>query len=278
MHTMWKGSISFGLVNIPIKMFAATENKDVKFRYLHKECHTPIKYVRMCPVCDRELEWNEIVKGYEYQTGEFVLFEDEELEELSPQHTKTINILDFVDLKEIDPIYFDKSYYLSPEDTGGKAYALLRKAMQNTGKIAVAHVMIRTTQTLCVIRTFEDYLVMESIFYPDEVRSTTLLPQAPAAEVDEKELQMAVQLINSLVTPFKPEQYKDEYRERLQVAIDAKIQGQELHTPHVPQQERIHDLMKALQESISMSQNRPEQQEETAKAETAPRKRRRKAE
>ncbi|MGZ4135575.1 MAG: non-homologous end joining protein Ku, partial [Tumebacillaceae bacterium] len=166
MHTMWKGSISFGLVNIPVKMFAATEDKDIRFKYLHGECKTPVKNIRTCPTCDRQIEWSEVVKGYEYQPGQYVLMDDEEFEKIAPQRSKTIDILHFVDLKEIDPIYFNKSYYLSPEETGSKAYALLRKAMRDTGRIAVAKMILRSSQSLAVVRTYGDVLVMESIYYP----------------------------------------------------------------------------------------------------------------
>jgi DNA end-binding protein Ku len=267
MHTMWKGSISFGLVNVPIKMYAATENKDVTFRYLHKECHTPIKYVRMCPNCNREVEWDEIVKGYEYQPGQYILFEEEELKELAPGKEKTINIVEFVDLKEIDPIFFDKSYYLVSDETGNKAYSLLRNAMRETGKIAVARMTLRTKQNLCVIRCYENVLVLESIFYPDEVRSTALLPQLPEVSIEEKEMQMATQLIEQLSVPFDPTKYTDDYRNRLLEAIEAKVQGQEIEVTPEPAQGRVVDLMKVLQESLQQTRGRkPEDQSQWQKA------------
>jgi DNA end-binding protein Ku len=256
MHTMWKGSISFGLVNVPIRMYAATENKDITFRYLHKECHTPIKYVRTCPTCNREVEWEEIVKGYEYQPGQYILFDEDELKELAPEKEKTINIVEFVDLKEIDPIYFDKSYYLVADETGGKAYTLLRNAMRETGKIAVARMTLRTRQNLCVLRCYENVLLLESIFYPDEVRSVTLLPQMPEVTVDEKEMQMATQLIEQLSVPFDPAKYTDEYRHRLLAAIEAKVQGKQIEVPPEPAQARVVDLMKVLQESLQATRSR----------------------
>lgn len=254
MHTMWKGSISFGLVNVPVKMFAATEDKDVKFKYLHAECGSPVKNIRTCPTCDKQIEWNAVTRGYEYQPGQFVLMSDEELEQIAPQRTKTIDILNFVDLKEIDPIYFNKSYYLAPEDTGSKAYALLRRAMEETGKIAVAKMIIRSTQTLGVLRTYENVLVMESIFYPDEVRSVSQLPAVGAdLDVAETEMQMARQLIESLAIPFEPERYKNEYREALQQAIEQKIEGEEITQAAEPKRDQIHDLMAALQASLNVT-------------------------
>ena len=254
MHTMWKGSISFGLVNIPVKMFAATEDKDIRFKYLHAECGTPVKNIRTCPHCEREIEWSEVTKGFEYQPGQFVLFSDADMEEIAPQRTKTIDIQHFVDLKEIDPIYFNKSYYLAPEDTGSKAYALLRQAMRDTGKIAVAKMILRTAQTLGVLRTYGDVLVMESIFYPDEVRQVNQLPAIPGdIQVDENEMVVATNLIESLATEFNPENYKDEYQLALRDAIEQKIAGQEITTAAAPRQgDQIQDLMAALQASLNV--------------------------
>src|SRR5699024_4362382 len=163
MHTMWKGTISFGLVNIPVKMHAATENKDVQLRQLHKECQSPIKYEKVCPVCEREVEKDEIVKAYEYAKNKFVILEDEDLQALK--------IIDFVKLEEIDTIYFDKSYYLSPNEGGKKAYGLLRAALVDTGKIGVAKMMIRSKERMAVIRVYQQTIVVETIHYPDEVRN-----------------------------------------------------------------------------------------------------------
>jgi DNA end-binding protein Ku len=253
MHTMWKGSISFGLVNVPVKMFAATEDKDVKFRYLHKECSTPVKNIRTCPSCKREIEWSEVVKGYEYQPGQFVILTDEEVEKIAPQNTKTINIQHFVDLREIDPIYFNKSYYLAPQDTGSKAYALLRKAMADTGKIAVAKLIIRSSEQLAVLRTYEDVIVMETIYYPEEVRAASEIPSVPIdIELDEREVSMAKQLIESLAIEFVPEQYKNEYREAILDVIQAKVEGEEITLAAEPKRDEIHDLMKALQASLNV--------------------------
>ncbi|MGZ4123243.1 MAG: non-homologous end joining protein Ku, partial [Tumebacillaceae bacterium] len=258
MHTMWKGSISFGLVNIPVKMFAATEDKDIRFKYLHGECKTPVKNIRTCPTCDRQIEWSEVVKGYEYQPGQYVLMDDEEFEKIAPQRSKTIDILHFVDLKEIDPIYFNKSYYLSPEETGSKAYALLRKAMRDTGRIAVAKMILRSSQSLAVVRTYGDVLVMESSYYPDEVRGVSQLPAIPGdIAVDENELRVATQLIDSLAVPFDPEQYHDEYRTALQEAIERKIEGQEVTTAAEPKSDQIHDLMAQLQASLNVTRREP---------------------
>ncbi|PWK15568.1 Ku protein [Tumebacillus permanentifrigoris] len=253
MHTMWKGSISFGLVNIPVKMFAATEDKDIKFRMLHEKCGTPVKQVRTCPHCEEEVEWKAVVKGFEYQSGQFVIMSEEDMEKISPQRTKTIDILNFVSLEEIDPIYFNKSYFLAPEESGGKAYSLLRQAMKDSGRIALVKVIIRSAQMLAVLRVYDNVLVMESIYYPEEVRSVTQLPSVPAeGAVDENEMRVAQQLIDSLATTFDPEQYRDEYRAALLAAIDQKVEGQEITTVQEPRRDQIQDLMAALQASLNV--------------------------
>ncbi len=254
MHTMWKGSISFGLVNIPIRMFASTENKDIKFRYLHDKCRTPIKYEKKCLTCDREVTIDEIVKGYEYEPGRFVIIQEEEMESIQPEVKKSIEILDFVELTEIDPIYFDKSYYLSPQETGEKAYHLLRQAMKDTGRIAIAKITIRTKQSLAALRVYNNLLVLESIFYPDEVRNVEQIPGIPQQiALDEKELSMAVQLINNLAASFEPEKYTDEYRIALKELINKKIEGEEIEVPHEAPQRNIIDLMQALQASVEQT-------------------------
>ena len=256
MHTMWKGSVSFGLVNIPIKMFSATEDKDIKFKYLHKECKTPIKYERTCPTCEKELEWDDIVRGFEYEPGHYVLIDEEDLKAVESESTKkNIEILDFVNLAEIDPIYFDKSYYLAPQDTGGKAYHLLRQAMEDTNKIAIAKITIRSKQSLAALRVYHKLLVMETIFFPDEVRADNLVPGIPEnIALEKKELDMATQLIENLTASFEPEKYKDDYREALRDLLSKKIQGEEIEVaPEAPHRNVI-DLMEALQASLKETQ------------------------
>src|SRR5690625_911165 len=217
MHTMWKGTISFGLVNIPVKMHAATENKDIKLRQLHEECQTPVKYEKVCPVCDRKIDDHEIVKAYEYAKNKFIVLDEEDLKELKKEQTeKAVEIIDFVQLAEIDPIYFEKSYYLSPNEGGSKAYKLLHTALLETKKIGVAKMIIRSKEQLAVIRTYENTLVVETIHYPDEVRNVLDVPNIPAnLNTDKKELETAKMLIDQLTTTFHPEKYTDEYRSEL---------------------------------------------------------------
>ena len=251
MHTIWKGAISFGLVNVPVKMFAATEEKDIHMRYIHKQCTTPLSYVRKCPTCDREVAWEEISRGYEYEPGRFVVFEKDELEQLAGETTKEIRILDFVDLREIDPIYFQKTYYLSPGETGANAYQLLLESLRQTGKIGIANVSIRSKGSLAAIRVIKNCLAMETIFYPDEIRPVEQVPNLPEkTTVNEKELAMANMLIEQLTTPFEPEKYRDEYRESLLQAIEKKVAGEQVQVAPEPKKANVIDLMAALQASL----------------------------
>lgn len=251
MHTVWKGAISFGLVHVPVKMFSATEDKDISMKYIHKACGSPISYVRRCPSCEKDVDWEEISKGYEYEKGRYVLFEKQELEQLSAQVERTITILDFVDLKDIDPIYFQKTYYLSPDQAGSNAYLLLLEAMKQTGKIGIAKIAIRSKSSLAAIRVMEGCLAIETIFYPDEIRPISQVPNLPeAAGVNDKELGMAKVLIEQLSTPFEPSKYTDDYRESLMNLIQHKVAGEEISLAPAKPESNVIDLMAALQASI----------------------------
>ncbi|WP_350345076.1 Ku protein [Proteinivorax tanatarense] len=249
---MWKGAVSFGLVNVPIKMFTATENKSVRFRNLHKECNTPIKYQRVCPNCDREVDNEEIVRGYEYQKGSFVVVEDEDLETIPNETTKSIDIMDFVNLKDIDPVFFDKTYYLAPEETGKKAYNLLTNALSKTKRVAVAKVVIRSKESLVAIRVFKEALVLETMYFPDEVRNVKEVPGVgEKVNVSDNELDMAKELIENLSAKFDPEKYTDEYRTQLMRLIEQKIQGKEIAQPKAKRDDSVVDLMEALESSLN---------------------------
>ncbi|WP_314000194.1 Ku protein [uncultured Paenibacillus sp.] len=251
MHTVWKGAISFGLVHVPVKMFTATEDKDISMRLIHKTCGGPISYVRRCANCAVDVSSEEIAKGYEYDKGRFVLFEKDELEALSTDATKTISILDFVDLHEIDPIYFQKTYYLSPDQAGGNAYSLLLEAMRQSGRIGIAKISIRSKSSLAAIRVIDNCLAMETIFYPDEVRPISKVPGLPeAVEVNERELAMATMLIRQLSAPFDPAKYEDDYRKRLMELIQAKIAGEDVRIAPEQPRTNVVDLMAALQASL----------------------------
>jgi len=254
MHTMWKGTISFGLVNIPVKMHAATENKDIRLRQLHKKCQSPIKYKKTCPVCDEEVKDEDIVKAYEYAKDKFVVLDEEELKALKKEQTdKAVEIIDFVQLEDIDPIYFEKSYYLSPNEGGSKAYQLLRSALEDTGKIGVAKIMIRSKEQLAVIRIYENTLVVETIHYPDEVRAVSDVPNIPEESgVVKKELDTAKLLIDQLTTTFEPDKYTDDYRTALLELIEEKKSGETVSapTPEKKAPDNVTNLMDALQASL----------------------------
>lgn len=253
MHTMWKGSISFGLVNIPIKLHTATEDKDIKLRTLHNKCHAPIKYEKICSVCEEEVKPEDIVKAYEYTKGKFVVLDNEELEKLRKENEdKAVEIIDFVKMEQIDPIYYDRSYYMSPSEGGGKAYSLLRKALLESQKVGLAKIIIRSKEQLAVIRVYENVLVMETIHYPDEVRKAGDVPSVPTEDkVTERELDTAIMLIDQLTSDFNPEKYTDDYRTALLELIESKRNGQETVSAATKEvASNVTDLMAALQASI----------------------------
>src|SRR5690625_4817832 len=254
MHTMWKGTISFGLVNIPVKMHAATENKDIRLRQLHKECESQIKYEKVCADGDRRDEEEENVIAYEYRKDKVVVLDEDDLKALQKEQTdKAVEIIDFVKLEEIDPIYFEKSYYLSPNEGGTKAYSLLRTALEETGKIGVAKIMIRSKEQLAVIRIYENTLVVETIHYPDEVRAVSDVPNIPEdSGVVKKELDTAKLLIDQLTTTFEPDKYTDDYRTALLELIEEKKSGETVSapTPEKKAPDNGTNLMDALQASL----------------------------
>lgn len=257
MRSMWKGSISFGLVNIPVRMYTATQEKGLRFNQLHELCHTPIKYEKYCPYCDRAIGGEEIIRGYEYNPGQYVVITDEEWESFTEHSTHTIDILRFVELREVDPVYFNKTYYLEPAETGGKAYSLLQQALASTDKIGVAKITIRSKPSLAVIRVYHGMLALETIFYPDEIRETRELDLEIQGGVAEKELTMAVSLITTLTEPFQPEHYSDERRLGMLELVEKKIQGQEVVVARgTKNEEPVVDLMAALEASLQAQQQK----------------------
>ena len=251
MHTMWKGAISFGLVNIPVKLYAATEDKDIKMRYLHKECHTPIKYERRCPQCDQALESEDIVRGYEYEDGKYVIMEKNEIEALAGEQNKSVEIVDFVELTDIDPIYFNRSYFIGPTENESKPYMLLKQAMEESGRIGLAKITIRSKQHLAAVRVYEKGLMLETMYFPDEVRDISNVPDIPGElEVSTKEKKLAKQLIEQLTTKFEPSQYKDERREAILALIESKISGDDIKVVEEKPKRNVGDLMDALQASL----------------------------
>jgi DNA end-binding protein Ku len=262
MQTVWKGAISFGLLNVPVKMGTATHRENIAFRQLHKECNTPINQKRFCSKCGREVAWDEIVRGYEYEPGRFVLITEEDLAGLPIKSAKYIDIVDFIQISEVDPIYFDKTYYLWPEKGGEKPYLILMDAMQKTGKAAVAKVTMREKEHLCVLRIAGGALSLSMMFFEDEIRSTDELGIAELAqkvEVRPEEMEMAVKLVDNLSAPFTPEKYHDAYREELLNLIRAKVEGEEVVQAEAPAPEaagNVIDLMERLRKSVEATQKK----------------------
>lgn len=249
MRVFWSGSISFGLVNIPIKLYTATRDKGIHFNQLHREDHGRVRYRLQCEVDGEELSREDIIKGYEYSKGRYVTFSDEELERLALESSRSIDILDFVDLDQIDPIYFQKGYYVAPQKGAAKAYHLLREAMERTGKVAIAQFVLRTKAHLAIVRFIEGVLVLETMHYADEVINPAEVPVDTASPTD-REMDLAISLVESLSVPFDPVRYKDIYRERLEEAIARKVEGQEIVAPPQAERAEIIDLMEALQASL----------------------------
>ncbi|MDQ8737180.1 Ku protein [Paenibacillus sp. LHD-38] len=254
MHTVWKGAISFGLVHVPVKMYTATEDKDIHFRSLHKECGMPINYAKTCRHCEKEIGPDEIVKGFEYEKDKFVIVKEEELESIKDESAKTIKILDFVDLQDIDPLYFQKAYYLSPDMAGAGAYNLLLEAIKQTGKIGIAKISIRSKSSLAAIRVVENCLCLETMYFPDEIRSLSQVPNLPPVTiVNEKELSMAKALVEQLSEKFDPEKYTDDYRLALTELIEQKMAEESIDIVSSPAAEgrsNIIDLLATLQASL----------------------------
>jgi DNA end-binding protein Ku len=254
MRTIWNGSISFGLVNIPIGLALATQRDDVSFRTLHRECGTPIKQKRWCPFHEREVEADELVKGWEVAKGEFVMVEESDLESVALQRSQSIEILRFVSLEDVDPVYFDRTYYLAPAsaDAQRRPYVLLLRAMQETGMAAVGKFVLWGKENLCLIRAQGEVLAMELLFFADDVRSKSEIEEAVGAtEVKDAELQLAGQVINSLAGEWNPEDFENEYRRDLRAMLDAKLAGEQIKRPEPVAETPVIDLMEALRRSVA---------------------------
>ncbi|MCL6635801.1 MAG: Ku protein [Peptococcaceae bacterium] len=267
MRPLWKGAVSFGLVYVPVKLYAATEQKDIRFHYLHGKCRTPVQYRRFCPYCQAEVPMEEIVRGYEYEKGKYVMLLEEDFEKAAGTGSgRSIEILDFVDLAGIDPIYYEKAYYLAPGDGGAKVYELLKRAMRESGKVAVARVAIRTREALAALRVSGGTLVMSTMHYPDEIRDASALPEMNyQVTLHENEVKMAMGLVNSLSAEFRPEKYSDTYRQELMEMIQAKIAGEAVEAPARPEAGKVVDLMEALQASIELARQEREKPAEAGR-------------
>ena len=255
-HSIGSGTISFGLVSIPIRLFVATHSEQLGFNMLHEACGTRIKQQLYCPHCERTIERRETIRGYEFERGRYVRFADEELKALEADANRSIDIHEFVPLASVDPIYFEDAHYLGPDKGAEKAYHLLTEAMRATGKVALAQFVRGGKEHLVVIRPYDGGLVLHSMFYADEVRSFDEVDARGEPKVRPNELQMAERLIEQLSSQeFRPDQYKDEYRERLQEVVQKKVQGEEvtIAEPEKPRAQVI-DLMEALKASLARTE------------------------
>ena len=254
-RAIWSGAISFGLVNVPVKLYSATSPKSVRFHQLSSKTGARIRQKRVDPTTDEEVPYEDIVKGYEITPDRYVLISTEELEALDPKATRTIDIEEFVDLAEIDPIYYDHSYYLAPAAGGAKAYRLLVDAMRESGKVGIGRVVLRSKQQLCALRPTGEALTLSTMLFGDEVLSPDRLDELDSvneAEASERELTMAQQLIDSLSADFEPGKYHDEYRERVLDLIERKAAGEEIAIqPQAEEPAAAPDLMAALEASLA---------------------------
>jgi DNA end-binding protein Ku len=255
MRAIWSGTISFGLVSIPVRLYSATEDHDVAFHLLHKKDGARLKNLRWCPVDEKAVSWDEVERGYEYAKGQYVAITDEDLQHLPLKTTHSVDVSDFVKLQEVDPIYYDKAYYLAPEENGAKAFNLFRDALEQTGRAAVAKVTLRNKESLCLVRPYRDILTLETMFYADEVRSTGELSVSDG-KVSSKEMQMAVSLIDNLSDKFDIDRYHDEYQEAAMKLVRSKVEGAPL--PKAPKAggPKVVDLMEALRASIEQTKRR----------------------
>jgi DNA end-binding protein Ku len=252
-RAIWSGAISFGLVNVPVKVYSAISRKTVRFHQLHDQDGVPIRQKRVCPADDKEVPYEHIVKGYEFAKGQFVVITPEELEALDPKKTRSIDIQDFVRMEEIDPIFYDSSYYLAPASGAEKAYALLLQAMEDSGKVAIGRVVIRTKEYLAAIRVADGVLTLSTMVFGDEVVDPDNLDELPASNgrPSKREVEMAERLIESLSVEFDPDRYRDEYRERVLELIERKAAGEEISVaPPEREEGPTPDLMAALEASL----------------------------
>ncbi len=253
-RSIWSGAITFGLITIPVGLYTATEERDIAFHQLSGKDKSRIQYKRVSSKTGREVEWDDIVKGYEYQKGKYVVFTSEELDQIAPESARTIDVVRIVDAGEIDPIYFEKSYFVAPSQIGAKAYKLFLRALSESERVAVAKVTIREKERLCILRVKEDLLVLETMNWPDEIRIPDFEQLKDNTRISADELKMARLLMDHLSGEFDPSEFEDSYRQRLLDAIDAKIEGNEIAlAPAEAEPATVTNLLEALKASVDQT-------------------------
>ncbi len=251
MKALWKGNISFALVNIPVKLYGASHKKDLDFHLLHKKCSTPLHYERYCPTCKADVVWEDTVHGYEYEKDKYVVVTDEEIEHIPIKTSKSIDVLRFIDGKEIESIYYDKSYYLEPDEGGERAYALLRETMKEAGKIALAKITFKNREHIAVIRVYHDALLLQTLLYSEDIVKPETFNIPKKITLDDKELALATELVKHSLGKFNINSYHDEFRDSLMELIKAKIAGKEIRVAPRKEAEKVISLMDALKKSLS---------------------------
>lgn len=252
MRNIWKGSISFGLVNIPVKLFNASRDRELKFIMLHKKDLSEIRYARMCKEEEKEIPWSEIVKGYEYEKGEYVVMEQQDFEKANLKKTKTIEIVSFADEDEIDPIYYEKPYYLEPDKGAGNTYLLLGEALRKAKKVGIAKYVIHNREHIAILKPYKNLLILNQLRFDEELvkASELAIPQAEKKTAP-KELEIAVKLINHLTKPFVPEEFKDTYTDEIKQIIEQKAKGKKIRPKgEEPKPTKVHDIMSLLKASL----------------------------
>jgi DNA end-binding protein Ku len=248
-RAIWSGSVSFGMVSIPVKLYGATESKDIRFQLVHATCGTKLQQRRWCPTDEVEVPWAEVARGYEYSKGQYIILTDEDFEQLPLPSKHIIELNAFVAEREIDPVFYENSYYLEPDERGEKPYALLLKALEQKELSAVGSITIRKKEQLCVIRPHSGTIMLETLYYPDEIRQERGI-DLDKVKVSAREMEMAFTLIELLKRPFDPSEYKDHYREALAQLIEAKLEGKEVATSPPTAEARVFDLAEALKRSV----------------------------
>ena len=264
-RSIWRGTISFGMVSIPVKLFTATESKDISFRQLHRDDNARVRQLRWCSLEDKEVAFDEIVRGYEYAKDSYVVLDDGEFEKLPLASKRTIDLSAFVRAEEIDAIFYEKAYYLEPDEAGAKPFALLVRALEEKRLTAIAQIAVRNKEQLCALRPHEGRIILETLHYPDELRMCNLEP-LESAETSDAEMEMAFTLIDMLEQTFEPEQYRDEYRDALMTIINAKLEGQEVVEAEEPATAKIIDLMSALKASVEATKTKQGKRKQAAGA------------
>jgi len=251
MRSIWKGAITFGLVTIPVGLYSATENRTPKFKQLRQSDGSPIKYRRVAETDGQEVTWENIVKGFEIEKGRYVVFTDDELQTATAKGTsKAVDVVQFVEESDIDPMFYKSSYYLAPEQTGVKAYRILLDALTASGKIGLAKVALRDKQTMATVRPNDGVLVLETMYWPDEIREATFETLEGDVEVRDEEIQMANMIIENLSGKFDPDEWKDHTREAIEELAQKKIDGEEIIAPESPEPTKVVDLLEALKASV----------------------------